>query len=338
MTFIELWQDRDLRFDRSVKEIKCRTGEFILDTLKSVEDHQGNSGEEGSLVVSSLRLIWFSKKDQKINLSIGYNTMISMSVKKMESKIRGSSESLYIMCKLGETKYEFTFINLEEGSPRIFTSVMSVFKSYESSKLYREIKLRSALFYEGQLNLLPDEEISNSVSGVWNLANEEGNLGKFYITNIRIIWHADHSTEFNVSLPYIQISNIRIRQCKFGKALVIESFRRRYVLGFRIDPIEKLTNICKEQTKLLEAFHTSPMFGIKVDFSGDKDVELPQWTEELDEDIEIDEKKMKSDAIASYITNDSTSNTKTPVYCEELGVTIQQLKEGYTIEQILQIL
>lgn len=66
--------------------------------------------------------------------------------------------------------------------------------------------------------------------------------------------HANLAENFNVSIPYIQIKTIRIRDSKFGPALVIDTSSRSgsYVLGFRVDPAEKLAVVHKEITALFE--------------------------------------------------------------------------------------
>lgn len=33
----------------------------------------------------------------------------------------------------------------------------------------------------------------------------QGNLGIFYITNVRLVWHANMNESFNVSIPYLQM-------------------------------------------------------------------------------------------------------------------------------------
>ncbi len=43
------------------------------------------------------------------------------------------------------------------------------------------------------------------VDGVWNLSSDQGNLGSFFVTNIRVVWHAELAENFNVSMPYIQM-------------------------------------------------------------------------------------------------------------------------------------
>ena len=45
------------------------------------------------------------------------------------------------------------------GSPRIFTTVQAVFRAYETTKLYRDLKLRGAIIRDKTLNLLPHEQV-----------------------------------------------------------------------------------------------------------------------------------------------------------------------------------
>jgi len=85
---------------------------------------------------------------------------------------------------------------------------MAVYKAYESSKLYREVKLRGAILNKGQLKYLPKENLFNKINGVWNLSSDQGNLGTFYLTNVRVIWHANLNENFNVSVPYLQMVSL----------------------------------------------------------------------------------------------------------------------------------
>ena len=88
--------------------------------------------------------------------------------------------------------------------------------------------------------------------GVWNLSSDQGNLGTFFLTNVRLVWHANLASNFNVSLPYMQVKTLKVRDSKFGYALVLETFARSggYILGFRIDPKEKLDEVFKELINL----------------------------------------------------------------------------------------
>ena len=59
------------------------------------------------------------------------------------------------------------------GSPRLFTSVLAVHRAYETTKMYRELKLRTALISNKQLRLLPQEQVYDQVNGVWNLSSDQ---------------------------------------------------------------------------------------------------------------------------------------------------------------------
>jgi Bardet-Biedl syndrome 5 protein len=80
-----------------------------------------------------------------------------------------------------------------------------LYRAYETSKLFRDLKLRGSIVKDGELILLPQEKIFAKIGGVWNLSSEQGNLGSFFLTNVRVVWHANLATNFNVSLPYMQI-------------------------------------------------------------------------------------------------------------------------------------
>ena len=65
------------------------------------------------------------------------------------------------------------------------------------------MKLRCAIVMDKNLKLLPQEQIYNKYNGIWNLSAEQGNLGTFFITNIRLVWYANVAENFNVSVPWI---------------------------------------------------------------------------------------------------------------------------------------
>ena len=118
---------------------------------------------------------------------------------------------------------------------------------------------------EGDLILLPDEQVYSKIPGVWNLSSDQGNLGTFFISNIRVVWHANLASNFNVSVPYMQIKTIKLRDSKFGPALVLETFTKAggYILGFKIDDQGKLDKVSQEITNMHKIFSTSPIFGVK---------------------------------------------------------------------------
>lgn len=83
------------------------------------------------------------------------------------------------------------------------------YRAYTSSKMYREIKLRGGFVQDKRLATLPQEIVNSTTPGVWNLSSEQGNVGIFIVTNIRIVWFADMNNQFNVSLPYLAMATVR---------------------------------------------------------------------------------------------------------------------------------
>lgn len=106
-------------------------------------------------------------------------------------------------------RFEFIFTSLVKNSPRLFTTVQSVERAYKTSSLYRDLKLRGSIIRDHQLILLPLEQVYNRIPDAWNLSSDQGNLGQFFITNVRLVWHANLAQNFNVSVPYMQMKHVR---------------------------------------------------------------------------------------------------------------------------------
>lgn len=50
--------------------MQLRVGEIIVDKLDMIEDTKGNSGDNGRLIVTNLRILWHSLALPRINLSM----------------------------------------------------------------------------------------------------------------------------------------------------------------------------------------------------------------------------------------------------------------------------
>merc|ERR1719174_473781 len=94
-TLEEVWQDREIKFDQPGSALKLRKGEFQVDSINSVEDTKGNNGERGILIVTNLRLIWTSAKSARTNLSIGFGCVATVTIRQVNSKLRGNSQALF---------------------------------------------------------------------------------------------------------------------------------------------------------------------------------------------------------------------------------------------------
>lgn len=62
-------------------------------------------------------------------------------------------------------------------NPDHFSAVFEIYRMYQATSLYRELKLRGAILTEGQLNILPHEQVYKHLNGVYNLSSDQGNLG-----------------------------------------------------------------------------------------------------------------------------------------------------------------
>jgi len=294
------------------------------------------------LQVTNLRMIWMSTSNVRTNLSVGYGSVINIHIRSAQSRLKGNCEALYVLTKYNGSRFEFIFTNVIRDSPRLFTTVQAVFRAYDTSKLYRDLKLRGAVIKDKELLILPEEKVYNKIAGVWNLSADQGNLGTFFLTNVRIVWHANLAENFNVSIPYIQIKTLKIRESKFGPALVITTTARSgsYVLGFRIDPAEKLSVVVKEVQSLFQTFSEDPIFGVQFTVEDQspalKDLQVVRQMDDL-EIVDTDE--TNHDALAAYYAEGSNnSHDKTPVLSPYLGLAVEQLNGDVTLEQLWSVL
>ncbi|RYE83664.1 MAG: Bardet-Biedl syndrome 5 protein, partial [Methanosarcinales archaeon] len=299
-------------------------------------------GERGSLAITNLRMIWQAHKSARTNLSIGYAAIQNLTIRTTESRLRGMAQALTVMTRLGTNRFEFIFTSLVKASPRLFTTVQAVFRAYETSRLYRDLKLRGAVVRDKVLMQLPQERIFSRVEGVWNLSSDQGNLGVFYISNVRIVWHAALAENFNVSVPYVQIKSVRLRDSKFGRALVLETSDRsgNYMLGFRVDPADALDAVHKEVVALRATALASPVFGVEFTLE-----EKPETLEALRVARVFDDGEGviagadaagagTVDAFAAYFA-DSNKDTERPLaFHRDLGLAIETPLEGITLEKL----
>lgn len=331
------WEDKEIRFDIPFSEMRLKSGEKVVDRLDSVEDTKGNAGDRGRLIITTLRVLWHSIRSPRVNLTVGYNTILNISTKVVNSKLRGTTQALHLLTSSNNTRFEFIFTNLIPGNMRHFTSVMGVHKAYMSSKLYRELKLRGAVVQNKQLKILPLEQVFTTLHGVWNLSSDQGSLGTLIISNVRIVWFADMNEGFNISLPYLQIESIKIRDSKFGTALVITS--GSYVLGFRIDPEDKLKNIFRELASLHSVYTKDPIYGVEFNWTQATQPEAPSSQLIIDQFNEVEEPKGEmTNVLTAYLADEGHAKDRLPVYSDELGFAIETIKEGYSLQKLWEVI
>lgn len=334
VTLVETWRDTTVRFDIHPKQMEMGPGEILIDSLEEVEDTKGNNGDRGRLMVTNLRLVWFSHKRPKINLSIGHGCVLSMDIRSANSRLKGKSQALFVLTKFNDVRFQFVFTHLVANSPRLFTTVQAVHRAYTSSGTYRDVRLRSAVVQDGQLTVLPSEEIFDEWSNVWNLSNDQGTLGVMFITNLRVIWFSQANEVYNISLPFLQITEVLEKQTKFGRTLVLKTTKKAgsLTLGFRIDPEERMSEMLKKIQRLHKIYHTSPNFGVVFNT---EEAPLPLEVLTLQtaaDDVEI--KDQITDSFAAYFAEGGARDEQLPVYSEELGLAIEPLREGVTLQSL----
>ena len=90
--------------------------------MNDVEDTKGNNGDRGCMIITNLRLIWFCDKDRHINLSIGYDCVLNIEIKDVNSILKGGqSQAMYLRTKYQNSRYEFVFSSVnQENESRLF--------------------------------------------------------------------------------------------------------------------------------------------------------------------------------------------------------------------------
>ncbi|KAH8295383.1 hypothetical protein KR018_010498 [Drosophila ironensis] len=358
-----LWEDKEVKFDVPQLHKHLRSGERVLDYIYHIEDTKGNPGDTGRLMVTNLRLLWHSLVHKKYNLSIGFARIGNTNTRivHMHAKGRSPSQALYILAICNETRFEFLFTDVSGETARrdqpIFASVFDVYQLYQRTYLYRDLKLRGAIVQSGQLVILPDEQVYSQVQGVWNLSSDQGNLGSFVVSNIRLVWFADANESFNISLPYLQIESLRVRDSKYGPALVIQTAETGggYVLGFRIDPAERLNELYKELCSLHAVYGEQPNFGIKYDAQDARQrlaaaeeaaSNASQFKVENFEELDERQEREINTKLNNYLAEGCLSSSNEqhseeagdPVYCKELGFAMEQIREGYKLQDLWEVM
>lgn len=272
-----------------------------------------------------------------VAIAIGLNGILTMNVQTVVLKLPGTTQSLQLICVANNVRYEFIFTNLGT-SHQTFSPVFDILRSYQSTTLYRDMRLRSAIISRGRLNLLPNEELINEVPGVWNLSSDQGNLGTLLTTNVRVVWFADQNDSFNMSLPYLQLHAIDIRNSKYGHALVLTCKERGggYILGFRLDQ-ERLSGIYKEITSLHAVYTTNPVFG--VNYERKKRKEDHQEPEAEIEELDANQLKHINHHFSAYIVHRADPNKEKPipVYSSEIGFAVEKPRDGLKLKDLFQV-
>ena len=269
-----IWQEREVRFDVSKKEISLRKGEKCLDTVSNIEDSKGNNGDVGCVMFTNLRIVWFCVENLKLNLSIGYDCIINSDVKPITSKVSGESMALFIKVKFGSNRFEFVFNAVANPSPQLFNTFTYVIRLYEHTRSYRDVKLKSHILNDKNLIKLNMEEILFGVKNVSLIVYVKGeeviyNNGELLVSNIRVVWFSPNNENINLSLPWIDIRVLKLKNHqKYGQILSLETnkFFSSQLFNFKLHVSdETVESIYKQMKEKYLIYLDNPILGVWVD-------------------------------------------------------------------------
>ena len=125
--------------------------------------------------------------------------------------------------------------------------------------------------------------------------------------------------------------------------MVLETFQKAggYILGFRVDPQERIGEIFQELHSLYQVYFAKPNFG--VDFSLEEEAPSVENLVQprVDEDIEIIEDQEDTHAIAAYYADhnmDDESRFGRIQFDSKIGLAVEGLAEGLTLEQLWRVI
>lgn len=111
-----------------------------------------------------------------------------------------------------------------------------------------------------------------------------------------------------------------------------------YVLGFRVDPEEKLKTLYKELTSLHEVYSNNPIYGVEYNWLNNSRNQ-DQYSDTIIDDADVLEEPRGeiSNVLAAYLA-DGQKSDRPPIYSAELGLAVESLKEGYTLQKLWEVI
>lgn len=128
---------------------------------------------------------------------------------------------------------------------------------------------------------------------------------------------------------------------RFGLALVITTtdVSGSLKLGFRVDPEEKLQTVFKELKSVASVYANNPIYGVEYKWSSYRENEDRPEASFLDDIEEIEEPKSEmTNVLAAYLADDGYAKDRPPVYSPELGLAIEKIKDGFTLQKLWEVI
>ena len=124
------------------------------------------------------------------------------------------------------------------------------------------------------------------------------------------------------------------------------------MLGFRMDPVEKLEGTHIELKKLWDVYTTNPIFGVQFNFESDSPSLEQLLQPRVEEDTELVEDEEDVHAVAAYYADSGGGGGGREggegedarglardgiVYDPRLGLAVESMQEGMTIESLWRV-
>lgn len=326
-----LTTDQVVRLFQAQSKLKAIPGESNVAVLSRVEDMKAHPGQFGQGHVTNIRFIWYIQNTPTINASIGYNTIVSYKISNTFNQSNGNTENLFIRAKEGTKTYEFIF-SVSRISSSVFKFFEKALKNYQTSTLYREQRLRSAIINNGSLNLIQNEQVVVQMDGVSNFSGEMAKIGTAIVTTMRFVWHSEIVSNFNVSIPLILLGPLKLSDSRrFGKCFYLKLYSNgaRFLYGFTLKPEDKLIEFLKSFEKIRQsaAEHPklTPPLSIEV-VDQKQEVPVNQYVEEEFHYDDIDQSLF-------YIPIEQSGEAPAQeiVFDKRLGLSIEKITNGDSI-------
>lgn len=111
--------------------------------------------------------------------------------------------------------------------------------------------------------------------------------------------------------------------------------------GFRIDPVEKLESVTKELQALHKVFSNSPIFGVEYTLEAEVPPLQQLLQPRVEEDTDVVDEQEDNHAVAAYYAESEASKENKVDHVEfneSLGLAMESLQEGVTVDQLWRVL